>query len=122
MDQVNFGYSTKNIPIPEKQDYIERLILQTTKFAKMAKWKAVHYLNETRNRNKKETFGFSTTAPVPPVPELKQLEDELNSMIEKVTFKDEKATSIFQRKLKQDCNTIKIDKQLIKPVTSIKWT
>ena len=63
MDQVNFGFSTKNIPIPSEKDFIVELIKSVEKFVKNLKWRAFHYQNPRNNNQRKETFGFNSTNP-----------------------------------------------------------
>ena len=70
MEQVNFGYSTKNIPIPSPGEYLNKLIEQTRTFLKNARWRAFHFLNPESKTAKKETYGFKSPKSPDPVPEL----------------------------------------------------
>ena len=104
MDQVNFGYSTKNIPIPSEKDFTIELIKSVEKFVKNLKWRAFHYLNPVNNRQRKETYGFNTTSPPPKVDELNELKDMLYDLVVSIKFK--KHSNEFQSKLKEDIRNI----------------
>ena len=104
MDQVTFGYSTKNIPIPSEKDFTIELIKSVEKFVKNLKWRAFHYLNPVNNRQRKETYGFNTTSPPPKVDELNELKDMLYDLVVSIKFK--KHSNEFQSKLKEDIRNI----------------
>ena len=73
MEQVNFGYSLKNIPIPSKQDYLLELINSVGIFVANLRWRCHFYLNPS-NQNRKESFDFKTSKAAPSVPELTEFE------------------------------------------------
>ena len=54
MEATQFGYSTKNIPIPSGNDYKKALI------EKRMRWKAHFFLNSETKHDKKETYGFNS--------------------------------------------------------------
>ena len=76
MEPVNFGYSTKNIPIARPNEYLRCLIDKTESFLRRMRWKAFHFINSTVPTTK-ETFGFKTTNSPPPIKELDALEDKM---------------------------------------------
>ena len=45
MEQVQYPYSMKNIPIPSKQDYMTQMIHSVEKFTKNIRWRSFHYRN-----------------------------------------------------------------------------
>ena len=110
MDQVNFGYSIKNISIPSEKDFIIELIKSVEKFTKNIKWRALHYLNPNNNRQNKETFGFNTTNPPPLVAELDELQDMLYDLVVGIKFK--KYSNEFQNKLKKDIKKIATENKI----------
>ena len=59
MECVSFNYSTKNIPVASKKEYIRLLIDKTEQFLRRMRWKAYHFLNPNQ-QPEKETFGFKT--------------------------------------------------------------
>ena len=71
MEQVNFGYSMKNIAIPENKVYKQMLISSAEKVIRAFRWRAVNFLNPSQSKDKKETFGVRSTKPAPGVPEPK---------------------------------------------------
>ena len=60
MEQVNFGISLKNIPIPDHKSYILQLTNSIDKVIDKMRKKAVAFLFPYNNAPK-ETFGFTTT-------------------------------------------------------------
>ena len=99
MEQVNFGYSLKNIAIPEKKVYLQMLISSAEKVIQAVRWRTANYLNPPKSKNKKENFGFRSTKPDPAVPELKAFEDDVLKLVESVKFNNK--TNDFQEKLKK---------------------
>ena len=114
MDQVNFNYSMKNIPIPSKQDFLIQLISSSEKFLKNISWKAFFFLNPTEPRDGKNTFGFNSTKAHPSnVPELKPFKDKMYELVRDVKFKAHKNT--FQHKLKEDITKVNSDEKMYIP-------
>ena len=113
-EQINFKYSMKNIPIPPKQEYLLELLHSVREFERRMRWRAHFFLNPQPTGPRKETFGFNTSNPPPPVPELKTLKDNLVDIIKNIEFRDSFNNS-FQNKLKRDSKNIKAeDKVLVK--------
>ena len=110
MEQVNFGYSLKNIPIPENRVYLQMLINSAEKVTRSIRWRDFHFLNPKTPGPKKETYGFNSTKPAPIVPEMKEFEKEMLDLVMSVEFN--KKTNPFQEKLKKDAATIKADSKL----------
>ena len=57
MEQVNFNYSIKNIPIPSQQDFRIQMIKSVEHFVKNIRWRAFHYLNPVQTNVKKDGEG-----------------------------------------------------------------
>ena len=110
MDQINIDYSLKNIPIPSKFQYKKQLVSKVASFASRLRWKAFFILNPTEGRQM-ETFGFRSLKKTPPVPELKQFEDELFRLVTDIKFKQFKNT--FQDKLRADKEEILRSKEVL---------
>ena len=113
MDQVNWDYSTKNVPIPSDQEYCKVLIDKTSDFLKRAKWRAFFFLNPTQTTAKKETFGFKSTNSLPNVPELKELEEKMLELIQSVENKQNFTMPKFQKQMVKDIKEIKKTKEMI---------
>ena len=70
MEATQFGYSTKNIPIPSENDYKKTLIEKTEHLCKRMRWKAHFFLNPENKHDKKETYGFNSKKSPSHIPEL----------------------------------------------------
>ena len=110
MERISFNYSTKNIPVASRQQYIRQLIDKTEQFLCRMRWKAYHFLNQTQQSGK-ENFGFKTTNNPPVIEELKEFEDGMTKIIQKVKFKNIKCQ--FQEDLNDDIKSIKSDSRLL---------
>ena len=116
MEQVNLGYSDKNIPIPSENEYKQCLIKKTQKFLKSANWKASFALNPQEKTNKTNTYGFKSSNVPPRVKELKEFEDCMIDLVQNVKFnKNHSNKQSFQTKLGKDVHEIKTEPKLIIP-------
>ena len=61
IEQFNFGYSAKNIPICSEKQYIKALLNKTEKFVKNLCWKTFFFLNSDLENSTKESYGFNST-------------------------------------------------------------
>ena len=57
MEKVNFGYSMKNIPVPDEKSYKLHLIQKVEDFIKKTSWKAIFFM---KGRNRTEPTGHKT--------------------------------------------------------------
>ena len=110
MEKFNIGYSTKNIHLPSRKDYPQRLIEKTEQLRRM-RWKAHFFLNPDTTSIPKETYGFKSTKNPPPIEELKDLEDDMLKMIQSVKFKQ--GNNPFLNKLKEETDHIKSEPKLL---------
>ena len=106
MEKVNFNYSTKNIPVPSNNLYLQIMINKIEKFVHNLRWKSHFYLKPANNPPKKETFGFKSTAPAPFVMEIKEFETKLVDLVRNIKFG--RKPNLFQQKLKQDEKKLKL--------------
>ena len=111
MERFNLSYSTKNIPLPSRNDYLQRLIEKTEQFLRRMRWKAYFFLNPDTTPCSKETYGFKSTKNPPPIEELKDFEDDMLKMIQSVKFKQ--VNSPFLNKLKEDTDSIQTEPKLL---------
>ena len=118
MEKSNISYSTKNIPLPSRSDYLQRLIEKTEQFLRRMRWKAYFFLNPDTTSFSKETYGFKSTKNPPPIEELKDFEDDMLRMIQSVKFKQ--VNNPFLNKLKEDADRIKNEPKLL--ITADKTT
>lgn len=113
MEKINLNYSTKNIPLPSRGEYLKRFIEKTEHFLRRMRWKAYHFLNQTES-TEKETFGFKSRNSPPQVNDLLPFEHAMTDLIQNITFKDTKCS--FQSKLNDDIrNKIKKKDSLLIP-------
>ncbi|XP_048587788.1 uncharacterized protein LOC125570293 [Nematostella vectensis] len=111
MEKFSINYSSKNIPLPSRNDYLQRLIEKTEHFLRRMRWKAHFFLNPDPTSSSKETYGFKSTKNPPPIDELKDFEDDMLKMIQSVKFKE--TSSPFLNKLKEDSDRIKNKPKLL---------
>ena len=91
MEKVNFGYSMKNIPIPDEKSYKLQLIQKVEDFIKWIRWKAIFFMkggNQTEPTTHKTrfTFGLSSTKCPLHVKELVPFEEDLIILIKNLSF------------------------------------
>ena len=114
MEKINLDYSTKNIPLPSRSEYMKRFIEETEHFLRRMRWRAFHFLNQTE-ASTKETFGFKSRNSPPRINELIPFEEGMLNLIQNISFKDT-AKCNFQRKLNTDItNKIKKPGSLLIP-------
>ena len=80
MERVNFGISTKNIPIASNDHYLKQLVAKSETFIRNLRWKTFHFKNE-RPKEFKETFGFKTRNTPPADADLIRIEEDITNMI-----------------------------------------
>ena len=107
MEQVQFNHSLKDIPIPSNQEYLLELINSVGVFISNLRWRCHFFLNPS-NANPKETFGFKTSEPAPPVDELKVFEDEIHDLVKSVTFRPQ-ANTPLRSTMKENIRKMKTD-------------
>ena len=106
MDKVSWDFSMKNIPIPPKNKYLEKLVEQTSKFVRNARWKALFTLKPEMKPRSKMTYGFKSLASPPIIPELRQFEEKLIDLIQNIEFRDYSEMNNFQNILTTEVNKI----------------
>ena len=109
MKRAAFNYSTKNIPVASNKEYIKQLIDKTEQFLCRMRWKAFHFLNREK-AEEKETFGFKTKNCPPVIEELRNCEEGMTQIIQKVKFRKIKCQ--FQKELNDDITSVKSDNRL----------
>ena len=84
MDQRNFPYSMKNIPVPSKKLYLKILIDKVELLIKRMRCKALFLENESESTF---IYGFKTRKCPPQHKDLMEFEDDLQKMISNVQFR-----------------------------------
>jgi len=106
MDKINFGYSTKNIPISSNKEYLTGFIEMTENVIKHMRWKAFFFLNPNTNTCNTDTYGFNSRKPPPTIIELGEFENEMEHLIKSIKFRHLQLDQV-QLKLINDANKIK---------------
>ena len=105
MEKTSLPYSTKNIPVPSKNIYIQSVINKGAKCFNTLRWKANFFLHPETRPKQKNNFNFKSTNPAPHVKELKEFEDKFMSLVKGIKFG--KQLNHFQQKLREDVKKIK---------------
>ena len=118
MEQVNLGYSLKDIPVPDDKTHLQILIQSWEPTNKAMKWKILKTFNpEAFGNDKKEKFGFPTTRPAPiPKPDCPAAKPFLafqRGMVELIrSVEFNKQSNEHQEKLKKDILKISKEKRM----------
>ena len=84
MDQRNFPYSMKNIPVPSKKFYLKILIDKVELLIKRMWCKALIFENESESTF---NYGFKTPKRPPQHKNLMEFKDDLQKVISNVQFR-----------------------------------
>ena len=119
LEPTTFDYSTKNIPIPNRKDYIKQLIDKAEQFCKRMRWKAFFHLNPECKPDHKETYAFKSRRAPPSIPQLTNFEKGLTNIIKNIKFKRKRSN--FQQQLNSDIKSkIKNNDKILVPADKTK--
>ena len=114
METKNLGYSTKNIPLSNKDVYKKELIGKTEHFLRRLRWKVYFFLkNNNDDADDAENFGFRSPKTPPKNQILYNFENDMYDMIKQIEF--EPVRTQFQRKLSTDLRSIKQSNKVFVP-------
>jgi len=108
----DFEYSTKNIPLANKNTFLQKLIEKTESLIQRMRWKAFFFLNPNSDTQAKETYGFNSKHLPPHVKELYDFEDCMRDMIQRINFKTNHHLNDLQKKLSTDLKEIREQKHI----------
>ena len=113
MEKVNFGYSMKNILIPDGKSYKLQLIQKVEDFIKKRRWRAIFLMkdgNVTEPTTLKTglTFGLNSAKCPPQVKELVAFKKDLIKLVKNIRF--QKVDNKFKR-LAKDLKDIQSSKK-----------
>ena len=111
MEPIVFDHSDKNIPVSDNRTYLKMFISAVEKFDRNLRWAAFFYLNPGEVPPVKNWFGFKSNYPAPNVKELKNFQDDLLKLTERLEFKSR--TNDFMEVLKDDMKNIDKTKKII---------
>ena len=102
----NFGYSMKNIPLPNNTAYLKVLTTKIEALIRRMRWKVYHFENPgSSENNENQRYGFKTPYAPPKHQLLDKFEQDLCTMIKNVKFCQ--VENDFLRKLNNDVTAIK---------------
>ena len=115
MELKNFGYSLKNIPLPNKKTYTKLMIEKTQSFLKRLRWKAFFFDNPSENSgDRKQNFRFKSEKCPSQNKEILHFENDMYEMISNLKFKDSRPSD-FQCKMSKDIKDMKSSQHLYVP-------
>ena len=83
--QINLGYSVKNIPISNQKEFRQNLLVKTKTFLRNMSFRAKAFLDQAKP-SEKETYGFKTPKEPPRIPELREFEDRMLDLVQNIQF------------------------------------
>lgn len=105
LQQVNFNYSLKNIPIPNNDTYMKCMVDKVDNFIKRLRWKAFFFEHPESTNTDKNNFNFKSEKTPPQHDGITPFENDLYELIKNIKFSD--VNHKFQSQLNKDINTIK---------------
>ena len=105
METINLGYSTKNIPISNKDSYRTALIAQTESFLRRLRWKVHFFLSKSDTVTSTSHLGFNSLCSPPKNQLLYQFENDMYDMVKNVEF--EPVNLPFQKKMSVDLKAMR---------------
>ena len=111
LQQKQFDYSLKNIPIPSKTTYMKSFINKLENFIKRLRWRAHFFDTEENSKPASDTFGFKTELAPPQHHALNAFEKDLYKMARNIEFRNK--PNEFQQKLAADINSIRSSPNLL---------
>ena len=109
------GYSTKNIPIPSRNEYLSRLLEKVESVIKRMRWKAFFFDKSSDNEDKcnehtPSNYGLKSRKTPPKVEGLSGFEADMFNMIENIQYRP--VNNSFQANLRNDIRKINASEQL----------
>ena len=113
MELYKLGYSKKNIPIPPQWEYMKNLLEKNNVLIKRMHWKAYFYLHNDSlySTQKDKHYRLIARCSSSHIPELKDLENDLVSLMQRIKFK--KTFNRFQQVWKNDIRNINSSNDII---------
>ena len=116
LEKVNLGYSTKNIPFANREQYKMKLIEKTEALIKRMRWKATFFLargEEDNDEVKPENYNLPTKKCPKQVRELVAFENDLINMVKSIEFRNTR--SDFQNRMKEDVRSMRQSEKTLTP-------
>ena len=113
MERINFNYSLKNIPLPNKKAYLKTMISKLESLIKRMRWKAFFYEQGKTNEFVDNNFGFKSNKSPPQNQHLNAFEHDMYDMVKNIEFKQ--IPNKFQQQLQKDKKSILQSDKVIVP-------
>ena len=110
MEKVQFTYSSKNIRVTLRNDYMAKLLLKVESVIKRMRRKAHFFLNPT-DQPPTNNYNFKSRKCPPQIEEMKPFENDMFKTIENIKFKH--TSHPLLSNLKQDIAEVKASDQVI---------
>ena len=112
MEKINFGYSIKNIGIPQEKTCLLQLIEKIEMVIKRMRWVVLCNGKNETNSIKTEWYGLKSSKTPKQVKELIPFENDLITLVQNIGFRQTR--NHFQKKIQKDIQLIKsLDKTVI---------
>ena len=112
MEKVNLGYSVKNIPLANEQNYKATLVEKIEAVIKRMRWKALFFMSRNESLQM-ENYGLPTAKCPGQVKEMVQFENELLLLAKNIEFKS--LSSTFQTRMKNDLKSMRDSGKTLTP-------
>ena len=99
MEKINFGYSMKNMEIPQNKTYLLQLIEKIEMVIKRMRWKVLCNVKKETNGIKTEWYGLKSSKTPKQVKELIPFENDLTALVQSIRFRNTR--NHFQKKIKK---------------------
>ena len=113
MEKVNFVYLLKNMLIPNERTYKLQLIEKTELFTKKLRWKAIFFINNSKETNElrasASVYDLKSNKCPRQLKELITFEDDLVDSVKNIKFR--KVGNHFQMKLRIDLRKMRSSKK-----------
>ena len=106
MEAKSLGYSTKNIPLGNKDVYLKEPIDKTEHFLRRFRLRVYYFLKNNIEETETENFKFRTLNKTPKNQILYNFGNNLYEMIRKIEFKPVRTE--FQRKLSREYDLLNV--------------
>ena len=117
MEKLNFGYSLKNIPIPDEKSCKLHLSEKIEISIQKMRWRASFFINNNKKATEDYKQGFSyglkSGRSPPQVKDLIQFEDDLVRIVKELNFR--KVKNNFQKVLCEDMKQMYTSKKTLTP-------
>ena len=111
METYNIKYSKKNIPLPNRHEYLVLLLEKIESLITRMRWKAFHFINQSPG-TQNNYFGFKNLKHPPYIKEMAGFESELINLVTSIKFRKQNRINSFQNVIRKDLSNINKSKKI----------